>query len=111
MSKFKTYRVIRKGWALVTQEWEIEASSKKAALQLARGTPSKKGEVISCSEVHEEDDRAPWSEEEYKAEKVKPRTCTNCGAPEGETRLGYTNLSPYSSICTDCVNKAIQNYR
>ena len=36
----------------------------------------------------------------------KRRFCRNCGQPEKTNGLGYSNLSPYSQICVDCINRA-----
>ena len=36
---------------------------------------------------------------------TKPRTCKQCGAEERVRHGLFSNLSPYSSICTDCLNK------
>ena len=37
---------------------------------------------------------------------ARKRHCKKCGVVEKVDAIGYSHLSPYSSVCVDCTNKA-----
>jgi hypothetical protein len=41
----------------------------------------------------------------------KRRTCKGCGAPEKVNPIGYSNITPYSGYCVDCINRAFEAIR
>lgn len=37
----------------------------------------------------------------------RKRFCRICGQPEKKYILGYSNLTPYSEICVECLNRHV----